>query len=146
MELNNLKPPAGSRKKKKRLGRGDASGHGGTSTRGHKGHRARSGGKGSRGFEGGQMPLQRRLPKRGFANPFRQELEIINIKDLGRFPAGTVVDPPLLKESGLIKKEQNRIKVLGEGNLAHPLIIKAHQFSQKAKSRIETAGGKAEVI
>lgn len=146
MELNQLKPPAGSRKNKKRVGRGDSSGHGGTSTRGHKGHRARSGGKSSRGFEGGQMPLQRRLPKRGFVNPFRQEWEIVNLKDLNRFPAGAVVDPALLKETGLIKKTKRRVKVLGEGTISIPLTVKAHQFSQAAKSKIEAAGGKAEVI
>ncbi len=110
MELNTLKPPARSRKRKKRVGRGDGSGHGGTATRGHKGHRARAGGKSSRGFEGGQMPLQRRLPKRGFSNPFRQEWQIVNLKDLNRFPAGSVVDPALLIESGLIKKREEKLR------------------------------------
>lgn len=146
MELNKLKPPVRSRKKKKRVGRGDGSGHGGTSTRGHKGHRARAGGKSSRGFEGGQMPLQRRLPKRGFSNPFRQEWQIVNLKDLNRFPAGSVVDPALLKEVGLIKKGEEKVKVLGDGFLNFPLTIKAHQFSLAAKSKIEAVGGKAEVI
>lgn len=146
MELNTLKPPAGSRKREKRIGRGDGSGHGGTSTRGHKGHRARAGGKSSRGFEGGQMPLQRRLPKRGFLNPFRQEWQIVNLKDLNRFPAGTVVDPPLLREAGLIKKREEKVKILGDGSLNFPLTIKAHQFSLAAKSKIEAVGGKAEVI
>lgn len=146
MELNTLKPPAGSRKREKRVGRGDGSGHGGTSTRGHKGHRARAGGKGSRGFEGGQMPLQRRLPKRGFSNPFRQEWQIVNLKDLNRFPAGTVVDLALLREAGLIKKGEEKVKILGDGSLNSPLTIKAHQFSLAAKSKIEAVGGKAEVI
>lgn len=146
MELNTLKPPAGSRKREKRVGRGEGSGHGGTSTRGHKGHRARAGGKSSRGFEGGQMPLQRRLPKRGFSNPFRQEWQIVNLKDLNRFPAGTVVDPALLRETGLIKKREEKVKILGDGALNFPLTVKAHQFSLAAKSKIEAVGGKAEVI
>lgn len=146
MELSKLKPPAGSRKRKKRIGRGEGSGHGGTSTKGHKGHRARAGGKSSRGFEGGQMPLQRRLPKRGFVNPFRQEWEIVNLKDLNRFPAGAVVDPSLLKEAGLIRKTKRRVKVLGDGDLNLPLTVRAHQFSLAAKSKIEAVGGKAEVI
>ncbi len=146
MELNTLKPPAGSKKRKKRVGRGDGSGHGGTSTRGHKGHKARAGGKKSRGFEGGQMPLQRRLPKRGFTNPFRQDWQIVNVKDLNRFPTGSVVDPTLLQESGLIKKGDEKVKILGEGSINFPLTIKAHRFSLVAKKKIEAMGGKAEVI
>ncbi|OGP48478.1 MAG: 50S ribosomal protein L15, partial [Deltaproteobacteria bacterium RBG_13_51_10] len=118
MKLNNLKPPQGATKKKKRIGRGEGSGHGGTSTHGHKGQKARSGGKVSRGFEGGQMPMQRRLPKRGFKNPFRKEYTIVNLRDLARFPAGTVVDVAALVASGLVKKVQWGVKVLGEGSIA----------------------------
>jgi large subunit ribosomal protein L15 len=146
MKLNELKPPEGARKKRKRIGRGEGSGHGGTSTKGHKGYKARAGGKASPGFEGGQMPLQRRLPKRGFKNPFRKEYNIINVRDLAQFPAGTVVDVAALKSSGLVKRVRWGVKVLGEGSLSHPLTVRAHQFSLAAKSKIEAAGGNAEVI
>jgi large subunit ribosomal protein L15 len=146
MKLNNLKPPQGAIKKKKRIGRGEGSGHGGTSTHGHKGLKARSGGKVSRGFEGGQMPMQRRLPKRGFKNPFRKEYAIVNLRDLARFPAGTVVDVAALEASGLVKKLQRGVKVLGEGSIAHPLTVRAHHFSLAAKNKIEAAGGKTEVL
>jgi large subunit ribosomal protein L15 len=146
MKLNDLKPPQGAKKKRKRIGRGDGSGHGGTSTRGHKGMKARSGGKVSRGFEGGQMPLQRRLPKRGFKNPFRKEYTIVNLRDLARFPAGTVVDVAALEASGLVKKVRWGVKVLGEGSLAYPLTVRAHHFSIAAKNKIEAAGGKTEVL
>lgn len=146
MKLSELKPPKGARKKRKRIGRGEGSGHGGTSTKGHKGYKARSGGKVPPGYEGGQMPLQRRLPKRGFKNPFRTEYNILNVQDLARFAAGTVVDVDTLKASGLVKRSYLGVKVLGEGTLSHPLTVKAHQFSLSAKSKIEAAGGKAEVI
>jgi len=146
MKLSELKPPKGARKKRKRIGRGEGSGHGGTSTKGHKGYKARSGGKVPPGYEGGQMPLQRRLPKRGFKNPFRTEFNILNVQDLARFPAGTVVDVDTLKASGLVKRSYLGVKVLGEGILSHPLTVKAHQFSLSAKSKIEAVGGKAEVI
>jgi len=146
MKLNNLKPPQGAIKKKKRIGRGEGSGHGGTSTHGHKGQKARSGGKVSRGFEGGQMPMQRRLPKRGFKNPFRKEYAIVNLRDLARFPAGTVVDAAALEASGLVKKLQRGVKVLGEGSITHPLTVRAHHFSLAAKNKIEAAGGKTEVL
>jgi large subunit ribosomal protein L15 len=146
MKLNELKPPEGARKKRKRIGRGEGSGHGGTSTKGHKGYKARSGGKVSRGYEGGQMPLQRRLPKRGFKNPFRKEYNVINVRDLARFPAGSVVDMDALKSSGLVKRVRWGVKVLGEGSVSHPLTVRAHQFSLAAKSKIEAAGGNAEVI
>ncbi len=146
IRLDALKPPQGARKKRKRIGRGDASGHGGTSTRGHKGVKARSGGKASAGYEGGQMPLQRRLPKRGFKNPFRKEFEIINLRDLARFPAGAVVNGEALHTAGLIKRDQSKVKVLGEGTLTQALTVRAHNFSLAAKSKIEAAGGKAEVI
>lgn len=142
--LDALKPPQGARKKRKRIGRGDASGHGGTSTRGHKGIKARSGGRASAGYEGGQMPLQRRLPKRGFKNVFREEFEIVNLKDLVRFAAG-VVDVPALRAAGLVKQDR-KVKILGEGTLTQALTVRAHHFSLAAKSKIEAAGGKAEVM
>ncbi|MDI6753447.1 MAG: 50S ribosomal protein L15 [Thermodesulfobacteriota bacterium] len=146
MKLGDLRPPQGAKKKSKRIGRGEGSGHGGTSTRGHKGQKARSGGKVSRGFEGGQMPMQRRLPKRGFKNPFRKEYEVVNIRDLTRFPAGTVVDLAALKASGLIKKIRWGVKVLGDGSINHPLTVQAHHFSITAQNKIEDAGGKTEVL
>jgi len=146
MKLSELKPPKGARKKRKRIGRGEGSGHGGTSTKGHKGYKARSGGKVPPGYEGGQMPLQRRLPKRGFKNPFRKEYNILNVQDLARFPAGTVVDVDTLRASGLAKRFFFGGKGVGGGTLSRPLTVKAHQFSLSAKSKIEAAGGKAEVI
>ncbi len=146
MKLSDLRPPQGARKKRKRIGRGEGSGHGGTSTHGHKGLKARSGGRVSRGSEGGQMPLQRRLPKRGFRNPFRSEYAIVNLKDLARFPAGTVVDISAMETSGLVKKVRVGVKVLGEGSIAHPLTVRAHHFSLAAKNKIEAAGGKTEVL
>ena len=144
--LDTLKPPQGARKKRKRIGRGDGSGHGGTSTKGHKGIKARSGGKASAGYEGGQMPLQRRLPKRGFKNPFREEFEIVNLKDLDRFPAGAVVDVEALKMAGLVKRGRMKVKVLGEGDVTQALTVRVHHFSLAAKNKIEAAGGKAEVM
>jgi large subunit ribosomal protein L15 len=146
MKLGDLRPPQGAKKKRKRIGRGDGSGHGGTSTHGHKGLKARSGGKVSRGFEGGQMPLQRRLPKRGFKNPFRKEYTIVNLRDLARFPAGTVVDVTAMEASGLVKKVRWGVKVLGEGSIDYPLTVRAHHFSLAAKNKIEAAGGKTEVL
>jgi large subunit ribosomal protein L15 len=146
MKLSELKPPEGARKKRKRIGRGEGSGHGGTSTKGHKGYKARSGGKRSPGFEGGQMPLQRRLPKRGFKNPFRKEWEIVNLRDLAEFSEGTIVDMERLKASGFVKKAGGPVKILGEGEITRPLTVRAHGFSLSAKKKIETAGGKAEVI
>ena len=146
MKLSELKPPQGAKKKKKRIGRGEGSGHGGTSTKGHKGHKARSGGTISPGFEGGQMPIQRRLPKRGFRNPFRKEYSIINIQDLNRYPEGTVVDMETLRDSGLIRAVRWGVKVLGKGTLAHALTVRAHHYSLAAKNKIEAAGGKAEVM
>ncbi len=146
MKLNELRPPEGSRKKKKRIGRGEGSGHGGTSTKGHKGYKARSGGGPSPGYEGGQMPLQRRLPKRGFKNPFREEFNIINVRDLARFPAGSTVDLAAMLETGMVKQVRFGVKVLGEGEISHPLVVRAHRFSSGARAKIEGAGGKAEVI
>ena len=140
MNLSSLKPPAGSRKKRKRIGRGDGSGHGGTSTKGHKGQNARSGGRVRPGFEGGQMPLSRRLPKRGFRNPFRRDIVIINIDHLRRFPEGSVIDRAALLEAGLVKTGDG-IKVLGKGNIDYPISVKVDMISRGAKDKIEAAGG-----
>ncbi|MGZ3596399.1 MAG: 50S ribosomal protein L15, partial [Syntrophales bacterium] len=141
MNLSSLKPPEGSRKKRKRIGRGDGSGHGGTSTKGHKGQNARSGGRVRPGFEGGQMPLSRRLPKRGFRNPFRRNIVIINIDQLKRFPEGSVVDKTSLLEAGLVKRTGDGIKVLGKGNIEYPISVKVDMISRAAKDKIEAAGG-----
>ena len=146
MRLDELKPAAGSSKKSKRVGRGDGSGHGKTSCRGHKGQGARSGGNVQPGFEGGQMPLQRRLPKRGFHNPFRIEMSVVNLGQLESFPAGVEVTPESLSQHGLLTGKQRRVKILGEGTLSKALTVKAHGFSAKAKEKIEAAGGKAELI
>jgi large subunit ribosomal protein L15 len=132
--------------KRKRIGRGEGSGHGGTSTKGHKGYKARSGGRVSPGYEGGQMPLQRRLPKRGFKNPFRKEWVIVNLRDLAEFSEGTIVDVEKLKASGFVKKAGYGVKILGEGEVTRPLTVRAHGFSLSARKKIEAAGGKAEVI
>jgi large subunit ribosomal protein L15 len=146
MKLSDLKPAAGSNKKRKRVGRGDGSGHGKTSCRGHKGQGARSGGGTKPGFEGGQMPLQRRLPKRGFHNPFRIEMSVVNIEQLELFPSGSEVTPELLAQQGLVHGKNKRIKILGDGVLSKPLIVRAHGFSAKAKEKIEGSGGKAELV
>jgi large subunit ribosomal protein L15 len=141
MNLGTLKPPEGSRKKRKRVGRGDGSGHGGTSCKGHKGQNARSGGGVRPGFEGGQMPLSRRLPKRGFRNPFRREIVIVNIEQLKKFPEGSLIDKDSLISSGLIKRKGDTIKVLGKGNIDYPLSIKVDMISRGAKEKIVNAGG-----
>lgn len=146
MDLSNLSPAPGSRKARKRLGRGPGSGLGKTSGRGHKGKGARSGGNTAPGFEGGQMPLQRRLPKRGFHNPFPREFAIINLGRLAAaFDSGATVDPETLAARGLVRGGLP-VKVLGEGKLDKPLTVKAHAFSESAKARIAAAGGSAEVI
>ncbi len=141
MNLSSLKPPEGSRKKRKRIGRGDGSGHGGTSTKGHKGQNARSGGGVRPGFEGGQMPLSRRLPKRGFRNPFRRNIVIINIDQLRRFPEGSVIDRTALLDAGLVKRIGDGIKVLGKGNIDYPISLKVDMISRGARDKIEAAGG-----
>jgi large subunit ribosomal protein L15 len=146
MKLSDLTPAPGSSKHRKRVGRGDGSGHGKTSCRGHKGQGARSGGGTRPGFEGGQMPLQRRLPKRGFHNPFRIELAVVNLDQLEQFPAGGEVSPEAMAERGLVHGKNRRVKVLGDGALSKALIVKAHGFSAKAKEKIEAAGGKVELI
>jgi large subunit ribosomal protein L15 len=146
MKLSELTPSPGSSKKRKRVGRGDGSGHGKTSCRGHKGQGARSGGGTRPGFEGGQMPLQRRLPKRGFHNPFRIAPTVVNLDQLENFPAGSEVTPEAMAARGLVHGKDRRVKVLGDGALSKTLTVKAHGFSAKAKEKIEAAGGKAELI
>jgi len=147
MNLSDLAPASGATKKRKRLGRGIGSGHGKTSGRGHKGRGSRSGGTTPPGYEGGQMPLQRRLPKHGFHNPFRQEFSIINLGQLeARFDAGSVVDPQALRAHGLVHNLKQPIKILADGQLTKPLSVKAHKFSAAAKQRLEAAGGSAEVV
>lgn len=141
MKLNELQPGLGSKRKIKRLGRGDASGHGGTSTRGHKGQKSRSGGFHKRGFEGGQMPLQRRIPKRGFTNIFKKQVSVINLSQLNTLPKGTEVTPKLLVEKGLLKQMDGALKILGGGKLDHPLTIKGALVSKQARAKIEAAGG-----
>jgi len=146
MKLHELKPAAGSTTAPKRLGRGTGSGLGKTSGKGHKGAKARSGGGKRAGFEGGQMPLVRRVPKRGFTNIFSIEYETINVERLDVFEDGTVVTPELLLQKGLIKKIRDGVKVLGSGEVTRKLTVKANKFTGSAKEKIEAAGGKAEVI
>ena len=146
MNLGELHAPEGASKNRKRLGRGSGSGHGKTSGRGHKGQRARSGGRGKTWFEGGQMPLQRRLPKRGFTNIFRKEYSIVNLSDLEQFVKGSTVDVPALVEAGLVKKIEAGVKLLADGDINKPLTIKVHKFSQAAKEKVEAAGGRIEVV
>jgi len=146
MNLSQLKPGEGSKKSRKRVGRGPGSGHGKTCCRGHKGQNCRSGGGVRRGFEGGQMPLQRRLPKRGFYNLFKKEYAIVNISDLEKFEAGSVITPEELVEKGMVKKIADGVKILGNGELHKALTVKAHKFSGAAAERIRSAGGEAEVI
>ena len=146
MSLNNLKPAEGSKREHKRVGRGQGSGNGKTAGRGHKGAQSRSGYSFKRGFEGGQMPLHRRVPKRGFHNPFRAEYVVVNLDTLGeRFEAGTTVTPELLRERGVIRSD-GRVKVLGRGDIAVALTVRAHRFSGKAAEKIAAAGGAAEVL
>jgi large subunit ribosomal protein L15 len=146
MDLSNLKPPTGAKHPKKRIGRGQGSGNGKTAGRGHKGAKSRSGFKFKRGFEGGQMPLHRRVPKRGFHNPFRVEYEIVNLDTLGGlFEAGTIVTPELLHERGLMAGG-GPLKVLGRGDLVKALTVRAHRFSGKAAEKIAAAGGAAETL
>jgi len=146
MKLHELTPAPGSRHGRKRLGRGTGSGLGKTSGRGHKGQWARSGGGVRPGFEGGQNPLFRRLPKRGFTNIHRKEFAVVNVEELNRFEAGTEVTPELLLESGVVKNPRDGIKILGEGDLGVKLTVKANKFSQSAVEKIQAAGGKTEVI
>ncbi len=147
MELHELRPFPGSRHKAKRVGRGESSGWGKTAGRGHKGQNARSGGGVPPDFEGGQMPLKRRLPKFGFTNAlFKKEIIEVNVEKLNRFDDGTVVDPQLLLESGVIKKIGDGVKILGKGDLTKKLTVKAHKFSKSAREKIVAAGGQIEII
>ena len=147
MDLSNLKPSEGSKHAKKRIGRGHGSGQGAQAGRGHKGAKSRSGFKFKRGFEGGQMPLHRRIPKRGFHNQFRTEYAVVNLDALAeRFDAGTTVTPELIREAGLIHGTRQPIKVLARGDIAKKLTVRAHKFSGKAAEKIAAAGGAAEVI
>ncbi len=146
--LSNLRPPAGAKRKPKRVGRGDSSGHGGTSTRGHKGQGARSGGKKKAGFEGGQMPLQRRLPKRGFTNNFAKEYTVVHLYQLAKhFQAGETVDPQSVVAKQLARKlAKNGLKILSDGELKVALTVKAHKASKQALEKILAAGGTFEQL
>jgi large subunit ribosomal protein L15 len=147
MGLSNLRPPKGAKHSKKRIGRGQGSGQGKTAGRGHKGAKSRAGFKFKRGFEGGQMPLHRRVPKRGFHNPFRVEYEVVNLDTLGaRFEAGVTITPDLLREHGLIARGDRPVKVLARGEVGKALTVRAHKFSGKAAEKIAAAGGTTEAI
>ena len=148
MKLDELRPAPGAKKRRKKIGRGPGSGHGKTSGKGHKGQKARSGGGKAGGFEGGQMPLYRRIPKRGFT-PYggKTEYAVVNLKSLGGFPANAVVDPDALVAAGLIKRsDRARVKVLGEGEVAHALTVRAHAVSESARAKIVDKGGSVEVL
>jgi large subunit ribosomal protein L15 len=146
MELSNLKPKKGARHAKKRVGRGPGSGHGKTSARGEKGQKSRSGFSRTLGFEGGQMPLHRRLPKRGFTNIFKKEYAVVNLSDLERFDNGATVDEAALRQAGLVKGRNDGVKVLGNGKLSKKLTVSATKFSETAKKQIEAAGGTCQEI
>jgi large subunit ribosomal protein L15 len=146
LSINTLKPAPGANRKNKRVGRGMGSGHGKTSTRGYNGQKSRSGSSIRPGFEGGQMPLHRRLPKRGFTNIFRVEYQPVNLDKLAKFEAGATINPEILKNLGIIRNLRNGIKILGVGELQHAIHIRAHRFSKSAVDKIEKAGGTIEVI
>jgi len=146
MDLSNLTGLSDTQKKRKRVGRGNGSGHGKTSGRGHKGQGARAGGGPRPGFEGGQMPLQRRIPKRGFHNPFKKKYALINVGQLEALDAGSEVSPELLRGRGLVRSRGDRVKILGNGSLSKALTVKAHGFSSQAKEKIEAAGGRVEAL
>lgn len=146
MRLHDLAPARGAKKRAKRIGRGPGSGHGKTATKGHKGSLARAGGGKGPGFEGGQMPLIRRVPKQGFLNPFRVEYAIVNLKALATLGSADRVTPEVLIEAGLLKRRTQRVKVLGLGEVGKPMVIQAHKFSKSAVEKIQAAGGRAEVI
>lgn len=146
MKLNELSPPKGSRRPRKRLGRGVGSGQGKTAGRGSKGYNSRSGGGVRPGFEGGQMPLHRRLPKRGFANIFKKKVAVINIRDLSKFEKGSIVDEAALIRAGLVKGKRDGIKLLGHGEIKTPLTIKVNMLSKNAREKIIEAGGNVEVL
>ncbi|HET7057714.1 MAG TPA: 50S ribosomal protein L15 [Nitrospiraceae bacterium] len=146
MKLSELAPAPGAHKRRKRIGRGPGSGHGKTATKGHKGLLARSGGGKRPGFEGGQMPLARRVPKYGFTNTFRISYVVINLKALANLGEVSDVTPQVLAEAGFIKKKRQRIKILGQGELSRPMVVQAHKFSKSAEEKIRAAGGRTEVI
>jgi len=146
MKLHELKPAAGARKTRRRVGRGPGSGLGKTAGRGEKGQRSRSGYSAQRGFEGGQMPLHRRLPKRGFVNIFRTEYRTVNVERLNSLEAGSTVTPDTLQGAGLVKKGREGVKILGHGELNVALTVRAHRFTKTAAQKIEAAGGKVETI
>ena len=146
MELGKLKPKKGSKHARKRVGRGPGSGHGKTVSRGEKGQKSRSGYSQRIGFEGGQMPLVRRLPKRGFTNIFKKEYAVVNVSDLERFDAGATIDEGALRKAGLVKGRYDAIKILGDGKLSKKLVVNAHKFSASAKKQIEAAGGTCQEI
>ena len=146
MRLDELQPSPGSKHPKKRVGRGPGSGTGKTAGRGHKGQNSRAGGGTKPGFEGGQMPLTRRMPKRGFNNIFRKPWSIINVRDLNRFAPDTVVDEEILSRAGLVKPQCQRIKLLGQGEVKVALVVKVQAVSAQARARVEAAGGRVEVI
>ena len=148
MRLEDLRPAPGAKKRRKRVGRGPSSGHGKTAGKGHKGHKARSGGGKAGGFEGGQMPLYRRLPKRGFLpHGGKVEYAVVNLKSLARFAANAVVDPDALVTAGVIKKrDRTRVKLLGDGELEHGLTVRVHAASESAKAKIEARGGRLELL
>ena len=146
MKLNELLPPKGSRSARKRVGRGVGSGYGKTAGRGSKGHNSRSGGGVRPGYEGGQMPLHRRLPKRGFTNIFKKNIAVVNIRDLARFESGSTVDEAALVRVGLVKGRRDGIKILGKGEITIPLTVKVNGVSKNAKEKILAAGGNIEVF
>jgi large subunit ribosomal protein L15 len=146
MKLHELAPSKGAKHKSKRIGRGPGSGHGKTATKGHKGLKARSGGAKRPGFEGGQMPLIRRIPKFGFANPFRTEYAIVNVKSLADLETTEAITPQLLINKGLVRRKGQLVKILGQGEVTRPLVVQAHKFSKSAETKIQAAGGRAEVI
>jgi large subunit ribosomal protein L15 len=146
MQLHDLRPPKGAKRKTKRVGRGEGSGLGKTSGRGNKGQRSRSGGGVGRGFEGGQMPLQRRLPKRGFHNIFKKKFALVNLRDLERFEAGSTIDAEGLVAAGLIRRASLKVKLLGDGQIDKALNLKIHGVSASARQAVEAAGGTVEVL
>ncbi|MBW1679083.1 MAG: 50S ribosomal protein L15 [Deltaproteobacteria bacterium] len=146
MKFHEIQIPAGSRKKSKRVGRGPGSGLGKTCGRGTKGQNSRSGSGTALGFEGGQMPLKRRLPKRGFTNKFKKKFALVNVQDLERFDDNATIDPSMILKVGLIKKLYDGVKILGKGKLTKPLTVRAHRISGQAKEKIEKAGGQTEAL
>jgi large subunit ribosomal protein L15 len=146
MRIHEISPGDHSKKDRKRVGRGPGSGHGKTACRGHKGQKARSGGGVRPGFEGGQMPLQRRLPKRGFTNIFKKEYVLINLNVLKRFDPESILDLEALKKAGLVKRAKDGVKLLGNGEISHPLVVRVNKVSKTARAKIEAAGGKVEIL